>query len=101
MADRRHAPDAVTTFDAAHSATFPKAVAKISDDVEELLAFYDYPDKHSPTPARSSDDGPNQSTPTAPRRTAPNVRREVIAADAISVEWAAHKQGCGQLHGVC
>ena len=27
-------------------AKFPKAVAKISDDVEQLLAFYDFPAEH-------------------------------------------------------
>jgi transposase-like protein len=44
--DRRHALDAVTAFKALYSAKFPKAVAKITDDVEELLAFYDYPAQH-------------------------------------------------------
>jgi transposase-like protein len=44
--DRRHAVDAVTAFDATYGAKFPKAVAKITDDVEELLAFYDYPAEH-------------------------------------------------------
>ena len=44
--DRRHALDAVTAFEAAYGAKFPKAVAKITDDVEVLLAFYDYPDQH-------------------------------------------------------
>lgn len=44
--DRRHALDAVTTFDAAYGAKFPKAVAKITDDADELLAFYDYPAEH-------------------------------------------------------
>src|SRR5437899_9819037 len=44
--DRRHALDAVKAFDAAYGAKFPKAVAKITDDVEELLAFYDYPAEH-------------------------------------------------------
>ena len=44
--DRRHALDAVTAFDAAYGAKFPKAAAKITDDVEELLAFYDYPAEH-------------------------------------------------------
>ncbi|HET9892239.1 MAG TPA: IS256 family transposase [Mycobacterium sp.] len=44
--DRRHALDAVTAFDAAYGAKFPKAVAKITDDVEVLLAFYDYPAEH-------------------------------------------------------
>lgn len=41
--DRRHARDAVRAFDAAYGAKFPKTVAKITDDVDELLAFYDYP----------------------------------------------------------
>ncbi|MFL6143548.1 MAG: IS256 family transposase [Labedaea sp.] len=44
--DRRHALDAVTAFDAAYGAKFGKAAAKITDDVEELLAFYDYPAEH-------------------------------------------------------
>ena len=44
--DRRHALDAVQAFEAAYGAKFPKAVAKITDDVEELLAFYDYPAEH-------------------------------------------------------
>jgi transposase-like protein len=44
--DRRHALDAVTAFQAAYGAKFPKAVAKITDDVDVLLAFYDYPDQH-------------------------------------------------------
>jgi transposase-like protein len=41
--DRRHARDAVRAFDAAYGAKFPKTVAKITDDVDVLLAFYDYP----------------------------------------------------------
>jgi transposase-like protein len=36
----------VTAFEAAYGAKFPQAVAKITDDVEELLAFYDYPAEH-------------------------------------------------------
>jgi transposase-like protein len=44
--DRRHALDAITAFEAAYGAKFPKAVAKITDDVEDLLAFYDYPAEH-------------------------------------------------------
>jgi transposase-like protein len=44
--DRRHALDAVKAFDAAYGAKFPKAVAKITDDVDELLAFYDFPAEH-------------------------------------------------------
>ena len=33
-------------FEAAYGAKFPKAVAKITDDVDELLAFYDFPAEH-------------------------------------------------------
>jgi transposase-like protein len=44
--DKQHARDAVAAFKAAYRAKFPKAVAKITDDVEELLAFYDYPAEH-------------------------------------------------------
>jgi transposase-like protein len=41
-----HARAAVKAFEAAYGAKFPKAVAKITDDVAELLAFYDYPAEH-------------------------------------------------------
>ena len=44
--DRHHALEAVTAFQAAYGAKFPKAVAKITDDVDQLLAFYDYPAEH-------------------------------------------------------
>jgi transposase-like protein len=44
--DKRHALDAVTSFEAAYGAKFPKAVAKLTDDLEQLLAFYDYPAEH-------------------------------------------------------
>src|SRR5262249_13789749 len=37
---------AVKAFEAAYRAKFPKAVAKITDDLDELLAFYDYPAEH-------------------------------------------------------
>jgi transposase-like protein len=44
--DRRHAQDAATAFAAVYGVKFPKAAAKITDDLEELLAFYDYPAEH-------------------------------------------------------
>ena len=44
--DKQHALAAVKAFEAAYGAKFPKAVAKITDDLEELLAFYDYPADH-------------------------------------------------------
>lgn len=44
--DKQHARAAVKAFPAAYAAKFPKAVAKITDDLEQLLAFYDYPAEH-------------------------------------------------------
>ena len=44
--DKDHALAAVKAFETAYGAKFPKATAKITDDVEELLAFYDYPAEH-------------------------------------------------------
>jgi Transposase, Mutator family len=44
--DKQHALDAVTSFKAVYGAKFGKAVAKITDDLEVLLAFYDYPAEH-------------------------------------------------------
>jgi transposase-like protein len=36
----------VKAFEAAYGAKFPKATVKITDDLEELLTFYDYPAEH-------------------------------------------------------
>jgi transposase-like protein len=44
--DKDHARAAVKAFAAACSAKFPTAVAKVTDDEDELLAFYDYPAGH-------------------------------------------------------
>ena len=44
--DKRHAEAAVAAFDAAYGAKFGKAVAKITDDVDVLLAVYDFPAEH-------------------------------------------------------
>ncbi len=41
--DRDHARRAAAAFKLAYGAKFAKAVAKITDDLDELLAFYDYP----------------------------------------------------------
>ena len=40
--DKDHARTAVKAFAAAYGAKFPKAAAKITEDEEDLLAFYDY-----------------------------------------------------------
>lgn len=44
--DRRHALDAARAFETTYGAKFGKAVAKLTDDLDELLAFYDYPAEH-------------------------------------------------------
>jgi transposase-like protein len=44
--DRDHARRAVAAFKLAYNAKYPKAVAKITDDVDVLLAFYDFPAEH-------------------------------------------------------
>ncbi len=44
--DKAHALDAVKAFEAAYGVKFPKAVAKITDDLDQLLACYDYPAEH-------------------------------------------------------
>jgi transposase-like protein len=44
--DKDHAVAAVKAFEAAYGVKFPKAVAKITDDLDQLLAFYDYPAEH-------------------------------------------------------
>ena len=44
--DRDHALTAIDTFAAEFAVKWPKAVAKIVDDAEPLLAFYDFPAEH-------------------------------------------------------
>ena len=44
--DKTHALAAVKMFVELFGAKFPKAVAKITDDLDQLLAFYDYPAEH-------------------------------------------------------
>jgi len=44
--DKDHARRAATAFADAYGTKWPKAAAKITDDLEELVAFYDYPAEH-------------------------------------------------------
>ncbi|MEV8626471.1 IS256 family transposase [Streptomyces sp. NPDC051079] len=44
--DRDHALVAVAAFEKTYGAKWPKAVKKITDDVDELLAYYDFPAAH-------------------------------------------------------
>jgi transposase-like protein len=41
--DREHAVKAAATFDKTYGTKWPKAVKKLTDDVDELLAFYGFP----------------------------------------------------------
>lgn len=57
--DRDHALKAVTPFARSYGVKFPKAVKHITDDVDELLAFYDFPAKprihlRTPNPIEST-----------------------------------------------
>jgi len=44
--DKEHALAAVKAFEADYGAKWPKAVAKITDNLDVLLEFYDYPAEH-------------------------------------------------------
>ena len=44
--DREHALTAIDAFAAEFGLKWPKAVAKIIDDADPLLAFYDFPAEH-------------------------------------------------------
>lgn len=44
--DKDQTTKAIRTFERQHGAKFPKAVKKIVDDADVLLAFYDYPAEH-------------------------------------------------------
>jgi putative transposase len=44
--DREHAGKAIKEFAAAYGTKYPKAVAKITDDQEQLLAFFQFPAEH-------------------------------------------------------
>ena len=44
--NKKKARSAAKAFAALFGAKFPRAVAKITDDLDQLLAFYDYPCEH-------------------------------------------------------
>lgn len=76
--DKTHALAAVKAFEAAYGAKHPKAVAKVTDDLDELLAFYDYPAEHwihlrttNPMPIWSRLSRPSGTAPRSPKVPAP------------------------------
>ncbi len=44
--DKEHAENAAKTFAADYGVKWPKAAAKITDDLDTLLAFYEHPAEH-------------------------------------------------------
>ena len=44
--DREHAEAAARSFVAEYGTKWPRAVAKVTDDLDVLLEFYDYPEEH-------------------------------------------------------
>jgi transposase-like protein len=44
--DKEHAARAVRTFERVYGAKYPKVVKRITDDEDELLAFFDFPAEH-------------------------------------------------------
>ena len=44
--DKAHALAAVKTFEADYGTKWPKAIAKVTDNLDVLLEFYDYPAEH-------------------------------------------------------
>jgi len=96
--DKQHALAAVQAFEADFGAKWPKAVAKITDEVDTLLAFYDYPAEHWGAPThhepdrvdlrdRPLEDPGHQRTWLASYR-----RRDGVQADRVSSSPLA----CGQ-----
>lgn len=44
--DKEHAAHAVRTFERAYQAKYPRVVKRITDDADELPAFFDFPAEH-------------------------------------------------------
>jgi len=65
--DKTPALSAVKAFEAAYGARFPKATVKITGDVEELLAFFDYPAEHWVRMRTTNPSRHSQRSGTAPR----------------------------------
>ena len=62
-----HARAAAKAFEAAYGAKVPKAAAKITDDLGQLLAFYDYPAEHWVHLRTTNPSQPSPPSGTAPR----------------------------------
>ena len=69
--DKNHALEAANAVKATYGAKFPTAVAKITDDLDELLAFFDCPAEHwvhlRTTILSSRPSSPCETGPKSPR----------------------------------
>ncbi len=71
--DREHARRAVAAFRLAYGAKFGKAVAKVTNDLDELLAFYDFPAEHWVHLRTTNPISSRPSPPCATARRSPRV----------------------------
>jgi len=72
--DKTHALAVVKAFVDAYGTKFGKAVAKITDDLDELLAFYDYPAEHWVHLRTTNPSRPSPPYGTGPRSPVGRVR---------------------------
>ncbi len=99
--DREHAVKAVKAFVDLYGAKWPKAVAKITDDLDVLLAFYDFPAEHwihLPTT------NPIESTFATVRlrqRVTKGPGPSAVRAVHLVHGWAQHHPGRGQRARCC
>ena len=78
--DRDHAEQAAKAFAAAYGAKWPRAVAKITNDLDGLLAFYGFPGEHwvhlrttNPIESNSQPSGYGSGSPRDPARGAAGI----------------------------
>lgn len=75
--DKDHALKAAKAFEADYGDKWPKAVAKITDHLDVLLAFYDFPAEHwthlRTTNPSSRPSPPSGSASGSPRAPAPDL----------------------------
>ncbi|GAA4952570.1 hypothetical protein HD597_000326 [Nonomuraea thailandensis] len=84
---RRARPRRGDRLQAANGAKYPKAVAKIVDDLDELLAFYDYPAKHW---VHLRTTNPIESTFATVRHRTKVTKRPGSRAAAVGVDGGCH-----------
>src|SRR5450755_616139 len=94
--DKDHAQAAANVFAADYGTKWPKAAAKITDDLDVLLAFYDYPAEHwihLRTTNRSSPPSPPSGfaseSPRAPAPAPPVLAMAFKLIEPAQTRWRA------------